>query len=201
MECPSSNAENRDGVRYCSNCGRLIKRPCAKASGLGLRQSLQHDAEAAGDRYGEGEIINRFEADVIAEARVWQRRHGGNLVQLYPYVLAAQKGFAERLGRMEAYCAKARAMAVMLSTFPQIEIVPNPPHTNMMHVFLRGELDKLREANLDIAQETGVWLLSWISPTAIPAYQKVEVTVGDATMDLSDEEIGELFGMLFEKAH
>jgi threonine aldolase len=140
-------------------------------------------------------------ADVIAEARIWQRRHGGNLVQLYSYVLAAQNGFAERLGRMEAYCAKAKAIAVVLSNFPQIELVPNPPHTNMMQVFVRGELDKLREANLDLAQETHVWLLSWISPTAIPAYQKCEVSVGDATMDLSDEEIGELFRMLVEKAH
>src|ERR1700674_1403552 len=24
MECPYCNAENRDGVRYCSNCGKLI---------------------------------------------------------------------------------------------------------------------------------------------------------------------------------
>ncbi len=32
MECPYCNAENRDGVRYCSNCGRLID-PAALSSG------------------------------------------------------------------------------------------------------------------------------------------------------------------------
>ena len=31
-------------------------------------------------------------ADVIAEARTWQRRRGSNLVHLYPLVLSAQKG-------------------------------------------------------------------------------------------------------------
>ena len=35
-------------------------------------------------------------ADVIAESRVWQRRQGGNLVSLYPYVLSAKAGIAER---------------------------------------------------------------------------------------------------------
>ena len=138
-------------------------------------------------------------AGVIAESRVWQRRHGGNLVQLYPYVLAAQKGLAERLTRMEAYQAKAKAIASTLSTFPQIEIVPDPPHTNMMHVFLRGDAGKLREASLDIARETGTWLISWLAPTPIPASQKFELTVGEATLDLPDEEIGKLFQLLFEK--
>src|SRR5205807_9875070 len=78
-------------------------------------------------------------ADVIAEARTWQRRHGGNLIHLNPFVLSAQKGLRERLGRMEAYHAKAKEIAALLSPFAQIEIVPDPPHTNMMHLFIRGE--------------------------------------------------------------
>ncbi len=138
-------------------------------------------------------------ADVSAEARIWQRRHGGNLVQLYPYVIAAQKGLSERLGRMESYHAKAKAIASVLAAFPQIEIVPNPPQTNMMHVFLRGEFDKLQAASLEIAQETGTWLIPWLAPTMIPAYQRCELSVGDATLDLSEEEIVKLFQMLFEK--
>lgn len=48
-------------------------------------------------------------SDLIAEARVWQRRQGGNLVRLFPYVLAARKGMAERLGRIDAYVAHAQA--------------------------------------------------------------------------------------------
>ncbi|MBN1963546.1 MAG: threonine aldolase, partial [Anaerolineae bacterium] len=40
--------------------------------------------------------------DVIAEAKVWQRRHGGNLIRLYPYVLSAQYGLEHRLPRMAA---------------------------------------------------------------------------------------------------
>src|SRR5579884_187093 len=29
MECPYCKAENRDGVRYCSNCGRYIGNPAS----------------------------------------------------------------------------------------------------------------------------------------------------------------------------
>src|SRR5215472_11470073 len=125
-------------------------------------------------------------ADFIAESRIWQRRHGGNLVQLYPYVLAAQKGMTERLGRMESYYSKAKAIATALSAFPQIEIVPNPPQTNMMHIFLRGDAQKLQAAALEIAQETGVWLIPWLAPTVLPTYQRCELSVGDATLDLSE---------------
>jgi threonine aldolase len=138
-------------------------------------------------------------ADVIAEARIWQRRHGGNLIHLYPYVLSAQKGLDQHLGRMNMYWSKAKEIAAALAVFPQIEIVPDPPQTNMMHLFLRGEHDKLSAAALEVAEETGVWLFYRLSPTFLPAYQKFEFVVGDATLDLSIDEIGGLFRKLFRK--
>lgn len=139
-------------------------------------------------------------ADVIAEARTWQRRHGGNLIHLYPYVLSAQKGLRERLGRMEAYHSKAKNIADLLTPFPQIEVVPNPPHTNMMHLFLRGERAKLEAAALKIAKERGLWLFSRLTPTLFPGTSMFELTVGEATLDLSDQEIAEAFQLLFTQA-
>lgn len=138
--------------------------------------------------------------DVIAKSRVWQRRHGGNLIHLYPYVLSAQAGLRKRLGRMEAYHAKAKEVATTLTAFPQMQIVPNPPQTNMMHVFIEGEREALEAAALAIAKETGVWLFSGLAPTALPQYQKFELTVGEATLDLSDQEIRALFHRLLDKA-
>jgi threonine aldolase len=138
-------------------------------------------------------------ADVIAEARTWQRRHGGNLVHLYPLVLSAQKGLRERLERMEAYHAKAKEIAALLAPFMEIEIVPNPPHTNMMHLFMRGERGKLEAAALDVAKETGIWLFYWLAPTLLPGFTLFELTVGEATLDLSGQEIVELFRMVLAR--
>jgi threonine aldolase len=135
-------------------------------------------------------------ADLIAEARTWQRRHGGNLIHLYPFVLSAQKGLRERLGRMEAYHEKAKEIAALLTPFDEIEIVPNPPHTNMMHLFIRGEREKLEAAALDVARETGIWLFYRLAPTQIPGLTMFELTVGEATLDLSGQEIVEAFRMV-----
>ena len=138
-------------------------------------------------------------ADLIAEARTWQRRHGGNLVHLYPLVLSAQKGLRERLGRMEAYHAKAKEIAVLLAPFEEIEIVPDPPHTNMMHLFIRGEQDKLEAAALDVARETGIWLFYRLAPTLPPGLTLFELTVGEATLDLSGQEIVDVFRMVLAR--
>ena len=138
--------------------------------------------------------------DFIAEARLWQRRHGGNLVQMYPFVLSAQHGLDTRLARIPQYCAKAREIAGILSTFPQVEIMPNPPHTNMLHVFIHADKDRLEEAAAQIAREQKIWLFRYYTPSQIPGYYKVEFTVGDATLEFSAEEIQSLFEKLISAA-
>jgi threonine aldolase len=138
--------------------------------------------------------------DHIAEARIWQRRHGGNLVRMFPFVLSAKLGLETRLDRMATYHAKAIGIAEVLSAFPEIEVMPNPPHTNMMHVFIRGNADQLEQAALDIAREQKVWLINGFMPSQIPAYQKFELTAGDGALEFSREEVTELFKTLLAKS-
>ncbi len=140
------------------------------------------------------------EADFIAEARIWQHRHGGKLVSLYPYILAAKAGLAERLDKMGIYREKAIAIAARLRRLPGVEITPNPPHTNMMHIAIRGEADRLARAALEVSAETGVWLFAKTFPSDLPAYQRIELTVGDGTLEIDTEEIGRLFEAVLERA-
>ncbi len=139
-------------------------------------------------------------ADVIAESRIWQRRHGGDLVRMFPFVLSAKKGLDERLGRMEDYHRKAVELAEILASFPQIDVVPHPPHTNMMHVYIRGDKAKLEAAALDVATETGTWLFYPLAAGPLPTVHKVELTVGDATLDLSKPDIAALFQEMLKRA-
>lgn len=140
-------------------------------------------------------------ADIMAEARLWQRRQGGNLVRMFPYVLAAKIGLEQRLPRMTKYRNKAIEIAQALESFPQIDIVPNPPQVNMLHVFLRGQKDRLEAAALEIAQEQKVWLFNQpLMPTQIPTLNKFELTVGDATLDLDTTEVATLIQSVFEHA-
>ncbi len=85
----------------------------------------------------------------------------------------------------------------VLSSFPQIEILPSPPQTNMMHVFMQGDHEKLVDASLKIARETKTLLFARLSPTIVPHWSRFELTVGDASLNLKNEDIAELFSRLF----
>lgn len=139
-------------------------------------------------------------ADLIAEARVWQRRQGGNLVRLYPYLLSARKGMAERLGRIDSYVAHARAVAAALAALPGLTLLPELPPTNMFHLFVRGEREALERALLAVAAETGVWLPHPLRPCQLPGHWMVEWVVGDAGLDVSPAETAELLGRALSRA-
>jgi len=139
-------------------------------------------------------------AGFVDEARVWRRRYGGTLVHLYPYVIAARVGMAERLEKMEVYHQKAVAIAAQLSSIEGVEIVPSTPQSNMMHVYLPGDKGRLEAAALDIAREKGLWLFNALSPSSLPSRWKLEIAVGDAALELGEEEIASAIRDLLERA-
>ena len=139
-------------------------------------------------------------ADFIAAARVWQRRHGGNLIQMYPYVLAAKRGLQQHLGRMGEYAEKARAIAAALTVIPNLAIAPSIPQTNMMHVYVRGDREQIMEAALAVSRETGIFTFSGLMPTVVPDQHVFEWTVGEAALEIPTAEIVALFQELFARA-
>lgn len=136
--------------------------------------------------------------DVIAEARVWQARHGGLLFGLSPYLLSAQLGLETMLPRMPDFCAKAREIADVLRDHPAIEVVPDPPQTTMMHLLLRTDPDTFRERTLDYAEETGIWTFPKTYKSGAPSSQWVELTVGEATLEFTGAEVREIFDRLLD---
>jgi threonine aldolase len=132
-------------------------------------------------------------ADFIAEARVWLKRHGGNLIRLYPYVLSARMGLRERLERFPAYHERAKQVAAALQTVPGVVVKPAIPQTHMMHVYLPGDQDRLLAASLEIARDERVGLFRGLWPSELPGYAKLEVAVGEATFALTDDEIAGYF--------
>jgi threonine aldolase len=131
--------------------------------------------------------------EFIAEARIWQRRHGGNLVTLLPFVLSARAGLHERIGRFEAYRQRAQSIARILAAIPGVRVKPDPPHTNMMHVCLPGEPDALFERALGIADRTRVWLAGRVRAPEVPGQSLLELYVGDGATSITDAEVDELF--------
>ena len=139
-------------------------------------------------------------ADFVAEARIWQRRHGGNLVQLYPYVLSARAALRERLPRFASYHERAVRIAAALSQVDGVILKPNPPQAHMAHVYLRGEPEALLEASADLAREERVALFTWLRPAPIPGYAMFELTIGDGAAALTPEEVAGYFTRVLEQA-
>lgn len=136
--------------------------------------------------------------DFIKEAKVWQRRQGGNLITLYPYILSARMSLRLRLEKMKDYYEKAREVAAILSTFESIRIEPAIPQTNMMHIFFEGNIEQIEKAALKVAQEDKVLVFTNLRPTSNPTIAMWELSVGDALLDISNEEIHKIMKKIME---
>jgi threonine aldolase len=139
-------------------------------------------------------------ADFVAEARIWQRRHGGNLIHLYPYVLSARAGLRARLPRFASYHERSVAIAAALSRVDGVILKPNPPQTHMVHVYLRGEPDALLEASAEVAREQRVALFTWLRPAPVPGYAMFELTIGDGAEAFTPDEVAGYFTRVIERA-
>lgn len=134
----------------------------------------------------------------IKEAKVWQRRMGGNLHKQFPYVLNAKQVFENRLSKMKAYHEKAKELAMVLNEFEAIEIKPSIPQANMFHLFIKGDLEALIAARNKVAKEQGLWLFNGLVATQVPGYYNAEIAIGDAGLDLSPDELRSALKLFFE---
>jgi hypothetical protein len=101
---------------------------------------------------------------------------------------------------MDSFVSKAHEIGAILVGVDGVEIVPDPPQVAMLHVFVRGELDRVRDAALDIAEERQTLIAGWFAPTQLPEVQVTELAIGSSTLDVPTEEIAQLFAELVSRA-
>jgi threonine aldolase len=135
-------------------------------------------------------------SDFIAQARIWQRRMGGNLITMHPYVVSAKIGFDTRLGKMTEYHERAVSLAAALSEIPAITLKPSIPHTNMFQLFLNTDGEAMKTAQNEIAEQDGIELCRAIFAADVPGWSYTEIVVGDNALALSNEELVPLYRKL-----
>ena len=127
---------------------------------------------------------------LVAEAREWRHRHGGTLFELWPYAAAGLAGLRLRGPRMPAYVEHAKAIAAELATLDGVLLVPGPA----------GDAD---DARLPARRGRARWTRRSAgsrssaacgpgrrpSPTELPGWRVVELSVGDATMEFTPAEV------------
>ncbi len=142
-------------------------------------------------------------ADFIDEAAIWQRRQGGTLFTAMSNIVSARMRLGACIDQMPRRIARAREVAAMFAQVPRAQVLPDPPHTNMFHLTLRGEVDKLLAARDRAARETGIWLFGHLRAVEMPGDEsdmgaRTEITIGSAALDLGDAELEAAIAILLD---
>jgi threonine aldolase len=184
-----------DGARLWQ-CGPFYRRPLSEIAAPfdTVYVSLYKDLG------GLGGCLLAGPEDVIAEARVWRVRHGGRLSTYEPMALSGERGLDERLPRMPSFVRKARAIGTALAKVDGVDVVPDPPQVAMLHVHVRGDLERLRDTLFEIAKEQRTLIAGYFEPTSVPSVQMTELSIGAPSLDVPTREIAELYAELVTRA-
>ncbi|MGW6706757.1 threonine aldolase family protein [Streptomyces sp. NPDC054956] len=135
-------------------------------------------------------------ASLVAEARVWRHRYGGQIFRQFPAALSALAGLERELPRLPSYVAKARTVASALSSalaaapgVPWFRVNPEVPHTHQFQVWLPYDADRLTEAGIRLAEETGTVLFRRWSPDGPPGLSVTEVEVSAPGLSWTEADV------------
>jgi threonine aldolase len=147
---------------------------------------------------GLGGCVLAGPADLVEEARVWRRRHGGDVFQMFPLAAAARAGLERLVPQMPRFLEHAREVAGALRGLPGVTVVPDPPQTPLFHVQLPGDSDTLFARAVELARQRGVWLFNQPQPMPSPAACKIELNLGEPALQIAPSEVAEVFSILLE---
>jgi threonine aldolase len=125
--------------------------------------------------------------DFISEARIWTRRLGGNLITLFPDILAAKQGLADHLPLMPEYVAKAATIAKLFNQQGAMRTIPLSPPCNLFHLVVEQSADELMPKVMLWSQQHKIALLP-LPRTLTDTSCRFELTLGQNALKLSDED-------------
>ncbi|HBU84460.1 MAG TPA: low specificity L-threonine aldolase [Paenibacillus sp.] len=106
------------------------------------------------------------DTDVMQESKIWKRRHGGDLIGLYPYILSSQYYFNERIGKMGLYYEQAKELASLLNACHGIRTLPEVPVSNMFHVHIPLAQAEVERILASMAQQFDIGITSYLQQTS-----------------------------------
>lgn len=135
--------------------------------------------------------------EFVEETRVWRHRYGGQVFRQFPQALSALAGLERELPRLPSYVAQARMVAGALraafaeSGVPWARIHPQEPHTHQFQVWLPYDADRLTEAGLRQAEETGTVLFRRWSPDGPPGLAVTELEITEPGLSWTESDVRE----------
>jgi threonine aldolase len=132
------------------------------------------------------------------ESKVWKRRHGGDLISLYPYVISSDTYFEQRLPKMGQYYQDAKELAGFFNQCQAVTTKPAEPVSNMFHVHFDLPKEKIEPILISVYETTGIGLTQYLRDfNETTCYY--EVSIGDLYANVPKEGIRNVFQLLDEK--
>lgn len=138
------------------------------------------------------------EETFAAESKIWKRRHGGDLISLYPYYLSADYYYELRHGKMDRYYREAIELAAKFNACRGLETRPMMPVSNMFHVHAAMPVDAFARALADVCEATGVGFAGSLQAKG-PDGCRFEISLGDRYADVPEDKLDDALRRLEEK--
>ncbi|MBT2403397.1 MULTISPECIES: low specificity L-threonine aldolase [unclassified Streptomyces] len=132
---------------------------------------------------------------LVEEAKVWRHRYGGQIFRQFPQALSALSGLERRLPRLPVYVEHARVVAAALgpafasACVPWFRINPEVPHTHQFQVWLPYNPDRLTDAALRQAEETGTVLFRRWHAQGPPGLSMTELEIGEPGLSWTPSDV------------
>jgi threonine aldolase len=149
---------------------------------------------------GVGGAALAGDAALVAEARVWRRRLGGDVYDAWPLALTALHGLDTVLPRLPAHREHAVAIAAAINADGVARAFPDPPQTPLFHVHLPVGPDAATRAADALLAADGVELFGRVRSAPAPDRCSFEVSVGENAMELAPDEVVSLIHELLRHA-
>ncbi|UQZ34395.1 low specificity L-threonine aldolase [Paenibacillus sp. PK3_47] len=133
--------------------------------------------------------------DFTAESKIWKRRHGGDLISLYPYIIPARHYFRQRVDKMGQYYEEAMELAVLFNSCAKVSTLPEVPVSNMFHVRFALPAEAVEPLLIKLYEETGVGLTGRLKNTGDQSCS-FELSTGDLYGSIPKDKVKAAFALL-----
>ena len=145
---------------------------------------------------GMGGCVLAGSPGLVAGARPWRNRFGGDMPTIFPYVLTGLEGLLLHLPRMGEYYRHACAIAAAVAATPGLRVRPGVPHGNSFQVHFAAPRAVVEAAATRLAEREGVWLVNRVVDRGWAGECFVEIVVGAATVEWGADEVAKALGGL-----
>lgn len=134
-------------------------------------------------------------AEFIEQSKVWKRRHGGDLISLYPYIINAKYCVNKRMGNMRDYWQKALTIAERLNKIEGVTTLPLIPVCNMFHAYFDAPKEKVESILINIIEKYNLALITNLKAIDDSSC-KSELSFGDSIELVPQALLAEAFNQL-----